>query len=186
MTFFLQKKINFFKGVRKYWQAKIELAKGQSITYNKVMLNFTSTTLPWIWLIIVVVASIIEAFTLSLTAIWFSLSALLLIFISMTGIPLAFQLFIFALLSLILLIFTKPLVIKYLRSEKTPTNADSLIGQKCMLSKSISQIEKGCVQIKDITWNAVSIDDSPIEKGSFCIIKEIRGNTLIVEKEKSL
>ncbi len=137
---------------------------------------------PWIWLGVAVLCVLIEAFTFSLTTIWFALGAVVLIFVSLTHIALQWQLLIFVVVSLLLLIFTRPFAVKKLKVKKTPTNADSLIGRKCIVTKEITELEKGEVKINGNEWSAQSVGGVSIQPGEEVTVKEIQGATLIVEK----
>lgn len=154
------------------------------MTYNKNMLNFSFALPSVAWLAVLILSSIIEALSLSLTAIWFACGALVAFIFSLLGFSITVQSVCFLLVSCILLIFTRPIAVKFFKLKKTATNADSLIGQKCKLTKAISDLEKGSLVIKGITWSATTIGSQPIEEGAVCIIKEIQGNTLIVEKSE--
>ena len=68
--------------------------------------------MPWIWVAVIIVCSIIEASTLSLTTIWAAIAAVPLVFLSRSVLSLKWQLLIFASLTLVLLISTRPLALK--------------------------------------------------------------------------
>lgn len=118
----------------------------------------------------------------TLTSIWFGCGAFVMIFLSFLPIPFRWQLLIFAVLSLLLLIFTRPLAVKKLRVKKTPTNSDSLIGKKVLVTEKITELEKGAVKVNGVIWSARSEDNSEIAKGSECRVSEIEGVTLVVKK----
>ncbi len=135
--------------------------------------------MPWIWLALVILFSVIEALTMTLTTVWFAASALVMVFVAMLHVPFPAQILLFVLFSAVLLFFTRPLALKFLK-KKTATNADSLIGSRCKLLTAVTQDEKGTVRLKGVEWSVASADGSPVEAGTECVIKEIKGNTLIV------
>ena len=137
---------------------------------------------PWFWFGIAVVCAIIEGLTLGLTTIWFALSAVLMIFISLLQPPFYVQCVLFALIALLLLFFTRPLALKFLHTKREKTNADSLIGKKALVFQTITEWEKGQVKINGIVWTAASVDSETIPAGAECIIEKIEGVTLIVKK----
>ena len=137
---------------------------------------------PWFWFGIAVICAIIEGMTLGLTTVWFALSAVLMIFISMLQPPFYVQCVLFALVALLLLFFTRPIALKFLHAKREKTNADSLIGKKALVLQTITEFEKGQVKINGIVWTAASIDGAVIPAGDECIIEKIEGVTLIVKE----
>ena len=137
---------------------------------------------PWFWFGIAVVCAVIEGLTLGLTTIWFALSAVLMIFISLLQPPFYVQCILFALIALLLLFFTRPLALKFLHTKREKTNADSLIGKKALALQTITEWEKGQVKINGAVWTAASVGGEAIPAGDECIIEKIEGVTLIVKK----
>ena len=137
---------------------------------------------PWFWFGVAVVCAVIEGMTLGLTTVWFSLSAVLMIFISMLHPPFYVQCVLFALVALLLLFFTRPIALKFLHTKRENTNADSLIGKKALVLQTITEWEKGQVKINGAVWTAASVDGAAIPAGDECIIEKIEGVTLIVKK----
>ena len=148
-------------------------------------MNTIGNYAPWFWLAITIICIVIESLTLNLTTIWFALSGLLLVFISFIPFSIKWQFLIFIVVSLLLLIFTRPIALRHFKFRRTETNVNALIGQKVIISAPISHFQKGAVKINGIEWSA-SCDDlgaeDTIQPGQECIIKEIRGVTAIVQK----
>lgn len=137
---------------------------------------------PWFWFAIAVICAVIEGMTLGLTTVWFALSAVLMIFISMLHPPFYVQCVLFALVALLLLFFTRPIALKLLHAKREKTNADSLIGKKALVLQTITEWEKGQVKINGVVWTAASVDGAVIPAGDECIIEKIEGVTLIVKE----
>ena len=145
------------------------------------MVDFIPNVMPWIWTGILVICIVIECFTFSLTTIWAALASVPLIFISRTSLSLQVQILIFAVITLLLIIATRPLALKLLRKEKNE-NINNLEGQKVIVTKKITATEKGEAKASNgVIWTAKSNNSSEIEKDSVCRILKIEGNTLIVE-----
>lgn len=145
------------------------------------MVDFIPNVMPWIWTGILVICIVIECFTFSLTTIWAALASVPLIFISRTSLSLQVQILIFAVITLLLIIGTRPLTLKLLRKEKNE-NINNLEGQKVIVTKKITATEKGEAKASNgVIWTAKSNNSSEIEKDSVCRILKIEGNTLIVE-----
>ena len=137
---------------------------------------------PWFWFGIAVICAVIEGMTLGLTTVWFALSAVLMIFISMLHPPFYVQCVLFALVALLLLFFTRPIALKLLHAKREKTNADSLIGKKAVVLQTITEWEKGQVKINGAVWTATSINSTDIPEGSECIIEKIAGVTVFVRE----
>lgn len=138
--------------------------------------------LHWFWFAMTVVFTLIEIFTAGLTTIWFALGSLAMIFISFTKIGFWWQVLLCLIISTLLLVLTRPILIKKLKIGSAKTNTDALIGEKCKVLKKITELEKGEVKIFGIIWSAKSLNNSVIQKDSLVIIRGIEGATLVVEE----
>lgn len=143
---------------------------------------------PMIWLGLLAVLLLVEAVTAGLTTIWFAGGALVAAVAAWMGAGELVQIVLFLAVSGILLIFTRPLAVKYLNKDKIETNANSLIGKKAVVTKDIDNLaQMGQVLINDVEWSARSTDDGKkVAKGTVVEIKEIRGVKLIVEKKEEI
>lgn len=141
---------------------------------------FAGNYTPWFWFLIAVVCAVIEGISFGLATIWFAISAVLMIFISLLHPPFYLQCLIFVVTALLLLFFTRPLALKYLHAKREKTNADSLIGKKAIVIHPITEWEKGQVKINGAVWMATSSNRTDIPEGSECIIEKIAGVTLFV------
>ena len=81
------------------------------------------------WLGLVVACVIIEALTVSLATIWFAAGALVAWLVYLTGLGFEVQIVVFLLVSIVCLLFTRPLAMKNSRCGRFKTNAESLIGR---------------------------------------------------------
>ena len=144
------------------------------------MIDFFLSHLIWFWLFIFIVCVVIETFTFSLTTIWGAVSALFMIIISRTQIPFQWQLIVFLVLTILLVIFTRPFAVKKLKLGKEKTNVDSLLGQEVIVISEIKEFSKGQVKTKNgVIWSAES-SFAPVAEGAKCLIEKINGNTLEV------
>lgn len=140
----------------------------------------------FVWIFIAVISIIIEGATLGLATIWFAFGALIAWIAQIIGFDQTTQIFVFLIVSIVLLIFTRPIAIKYLRIGKTRTNADSLIGDTGIVIKKIVNIDNvGQVKINGQIWSASSINDNIIDEGKHVIVKEIKGVKLRVEEKNN-
>ena len=146
------------------------------------IIQVLSNNLPWVWVAVTIICIVIETLTLALTTIWFGISSFVLVFLAFTPIPFGVQLFIFVALSLVLLIFTRPVVKKKLNQKKIATNYERIIGQIAVVTKKITALDKGSVKINGMEWTAAVKEDITLEEGSKCIIEEIAGVTAYVKQ----
>ena len=127
-----------------------------------------------------IIFAIIEAFTLGLTTIWLAMAALVMVFLSFLPIPLVVQILIFLAISAVLLFYTRPLAIKKFKTGKVKTNVDSLVGKHALVTKQISEFDKGEVKLNGLYWSARSDDGSTITEGTKCEVMRIEGVKAIV------
>ena len=141
---------------------------------------------PVIWLVILIVLLVIEVITLGLSTIWFAGGALASFIAALAGANVAVQVVLFLAVSIILLLFTRPVVMKYLNRNKTATNADSLIGEQAVVTQTINNLmSRGEVFINGVAWTARSgREDEVIEKDTVVRILRIDGVKLIVERKE--
>lgn len=138
-----------------------------------------------VWLAILIIMVVIEIVTLGLTTIWFAGGALVAFIASLLGAGLPIQVVLFILVSLLLLLGTRPLAVKYFNKDRVKTNAESLIGTVGIVMQEIDNLHaQGMVQVNGQEWTARSTDDTVIEKGKEVLIEEIRGVKLIVKEKK--
>ena len=142
-----------------------------------------SRFLPLTWLLIAVGLGIIEAVTVDLVAICFSIGAFITILPASFGVPFPVQLLFFIAVSLVILVFTRPVAKKVLKVKKTSTNADQIIGMVGVVIHPIDNITgSGRVMVNDLDWAARSDDGVPIEVNEKVLIKAIEGVKVIVER----
>lgn len=138
-----------------------------------------------IWLILAVILAVAELLSLNLTTIWFALAALISFFVALTGLNIIVQIVVFLLTSILLLIFTKPFVKKYLKVGSEKTNVDSLIGKEAIVKESIDNLKnEGVVYINGLSWSARNIVNQPIPVNATVLIIKVEGVKLIVKEKE--
>ena len=137
-----------------------------------------------IWIIALVVLILEELLTMGLTTVWFAGGSLVGLLLAVLGAPVWAQLIAALVVSLILLLTTRPIAIKYFNKDRVRTNAESLIGHMAVVMTDIDNLEGvGLVNVGGQEWSARSSDDSTvIPAGSVVRILSISGVKLIVEK----
>lgn len=134
------------------------------------------------WFIAFLVLLFIEIITVNLVTIWFAVGSLAALFVSFFSDSIVLQVVVFILVSVFVLLITKPLMKKFKSFQVTPTNSDRVIGKIGDVTKKIEKNKYGEVKIFGNTWTAYS--DEEIEVGSKVKVLEIEGVKLIVKKEE--
>lgn len=137
------------------------------------------------WLIALALLIFIEIVTLGLTTIWFAGGALVAFIVSLFFDNLLVEIILFLLVSMILLFFTRPLVLKYFNPKKTRTNYQAVIGKEAYVIIAIDNISAtGQVVVDGQEWSAKSKENVVIEKGTKVIIHDVVGVKLIVSQKR--
>ena len=134
------------------------------------------------WLVAFVILIGIEAATMALTTIWFAGGAVFAFFAAVLEFSVQTQLVVFLIVSFVLLLFTRPLAIRFVNRETVKTNVDGLIGRKAKVIKKIDNNEpSGAAVVNGQEWTArASEDGKRYEAGTIVKVKEIRGVTMYV------
>ena len=136
-----------------------------------------------IWALVIVGMIIFELVTLgNLVSVWFAFGALGALLVSLFSSNLTIQVLVFVVLSIVSLIFVRPITHKILKGTEVATNADRLLGKEIILDTDITQENWGLVKINGIEWSATTADDSEIAAGTSVIVTAIEGVKLIVKK----
>ena len=138
----------------------------------------------WGWLIAAVILMVVEAATVSLTSIWLAAGSLAAALTAMITDRFLIQLLVFVIVSLVLLIVTRPLANRWINRRTVPTNVDALIGQSAVVLQDVHRMEYGEVKVNGQIWTAaLSPESEEVSAGEVVIIKAVEGVRLIVGKE---
>jgi membrane protein implicated in regulation of membrane protease activity len=142
---------------------------------------------PWLYLGLAVVFSGVElASGFSLTTIWFALAALATSLLSaLTGVlPVGIRwkllLAVFLVISVLLLVFTRPFAVKKLRVGHIKTNVDALAGRDAPVLKAITGHDSGEIKLDGKVWTAVAENGETIPEGETCTVVKIEGVHAVV------
>lgn len=138
------------------------------------------------WLIVAGLCFVIESFTVGFFVFWFGIGALIAIIVSLFIDNLFIQAISFVCSSSLLLVLTKPLVKKFVKTPETkPTNVYSIIGKEGIVLEDIDSINStGKVKVNGELWSAIA--DTDIQKDSKIKVVSINGVKLKVEKIPTL
>lgn len=134
------------------------------------------------WILIAVVCGSIEIFTMGFWFLWLALAALLVavgVRLEWLG-SLQLQLILFALFTLIFIIFTRPLVVKLFKTQDTISNVKALVGQYGISTTNLAPLQYGQVKVNGEIWTALS--QSEINADTRIVVTGIDGVKLIVEE----
>lgn len=135
-----------------------------------------------LWIVSLIAFIVVEAVTAQLVTIWFAAGALCALVAEVLDAPLWLQLTIFVVVSAITLAATRPLVKKMKSKPSVSTNADSIIGQKALVTEDIDNLAaKGRADINGMSWSARSEDNTKIPAGTEVVVRRIEGVKLIVK-----
>src|SRR6059058_6164381 len=135
----------------------------------------------WVWVLAAFLLLIIEFFTTTAHVGFFAVGAFLVaILVSLdAGGPLWFQLIFFAISSVVLLIFVRPIIVRKLGLNKTPV-VDSMSGQHAIALQDMAAESDGRAEMRGTTWSARNIGATPLARGQKCVVDRVVGLTLYV------
>lgn len=134
------------------------------------------------WLIFFITLVIVELITVNLVTIWFAFGALVTLLASLYITDTVILLAVFTLVSLLLLLITKPVVKKLKVKKVVATNLDQVIGKTGVVTEPIAKDKIGEVKVLGKRWSAYS--DREISKDKKVKILSISGVKLKVEEKE--
>lgn len=140
---------------------------------------------PLYWLVALGAFVVIEIITMGLTTIWFAGGSLVAFVAGICGAPVWLQVVLFLLVSVLLLIFTRPIAEKHFNNSRAKTNVDNLIGKHCRVIEEIDNFSQtGKIMLNGIEWTARSTGEGKIPLDAKVEVKEIKGAHAVVELVK--
>lgn len=137
----------------------------------------------FIWLASMVVFIVVEIITVGLTSIWFAGGALTALLAALAGFPLPVQILGFFAVSFLLLFFTRPFALKYVKPHNVKTNYEEIIGREVRVTGRIdNRAGTGTADFNGQEWTARSTeDDTVFETGEIVYVADIKGVKLYVK-----
>ena len=134
------------------------------------------------WLILTIVFTVIEFIIPALVTVWFAFAAAMTIFISLAFDNLKVEITFFTIVSVLAIIFIRPLAKKILSKNKDNFDAETI--DTSIIVKKIIDISKEekiyDVSYKGSIWTALS--NEVFEVGDIPIITGFKGNKIIIKK----
>jgi membrane protein implicated in regulation of membrane protease activity len=91
----------------------------------------------------------------------------------------------FLLMSILLVVFTRPFAVKKLSVGKEKTNVYDLVDKEAIVTKRISKFEKGEVKIRGQIWTAISENGEEIAEGTECVVVRFEGVKAVIKAPDS-
>ncbi len=133
----------------------------------------------WLWLGLSVLFVLIELGTTALVSIWLVVGSIAALFTSFLTPEPTWQWLVFAVVSILALIVTRPLVRKFrTRNGTAHTGADRNVGRTACVLEAIVPGKPGRVRLDGVDWAAAS--DVPLEPDALCTVLSVNGTTLTV------
>ena len=134
------------------------------------------------WLILTIIFSVIEFIGPALVSVWFAIASALTIFVSLMFDNIKIELVFFTIISILAILFLRPLAKKILFKNKDNFDAEKI--DTCIKIKKIVDISKEekvyDVSYKGSIWTALG--NEIFEVGDIPIILGFRGNKIIIKK----
>lgn len=141
-----------------------------------------------IWLILFIVFLVVELVTAgALVSIWFCVGALVAVAVAYFGGPFWLQMTLFVVVSIGLLLGTKPFLKKYMDPKISATNADRILKNRGIVEEEINNLAGlGSVKIDGKSWTARNVDgEAIIPVGAEVEVVGIEGVKAMVKMVKS-
>lgn len=133
----------------------------------------------YVWFIIALVLGVLEISTANLVSIWFVISSLLSMVVSLFTDNLLIQIGVFVLVGISLIPISRKLY-KKIKSRNVSTNFDRIIGMKGIVTEDITKDNIGEVKVDGKRWSAYS--DTDISKGETVEVLSINSVKIKVKK----
>lgn len=140
------------------------------------------------WLVILIVLLGIEMATMGLTTIWFAGGTVIAILAALLHAPIIVQIVLFFLVALVLLIFTRPVAVRYFNRDRIRTNVESIVGKQAIVTEEIDNLQaKGKVTVGGQEWTARSAEAAKsIETGAVVTVVSVSGVKLMVSESENV
>lgn len=141
-----------------------------------------------IWLVILIVSIAVEVITLGLTSIWFAGGALIAVVFAALSLPIWLQILVFLVISLLLMVFTRPIAVKYFNRDRVRTNVESMVGRQAIVISEIDNLQGiGQVTVGGQEWSARSeVDSQRMGVGTVVQVVAVSGVKLIVREDPQM
>lgn len=134
-----------------------------------------------VWLIVAVAFGIAELMTTSLTLVWFSIGALILMVLSTFIESIIIQIALFAAISITLLVVFTKYFVDQDKTYRYNTNLQGIEQRTGIVKEEIPSHMTGIVTLTGEDWTAISEDGEKIQVGQLVKVIRIEGVKLVVK-----
>lgn len=161
------------------------LCNKKSITLKttSIMIEYLLAHMWQVWAVVALLCLILELSSGDFFIICFSIGAVFAVLTSVLGLSIYWQIFVFALFSLLSVLFIRPIALRYLHKNdpNRASNADALLGRTGRVTENIPADGTGYVQIDGDQWRAVSSTKTAIDKGTSVRVVDRESTIVTVE-----
>jgi inner membrane protein len=135
----------------------------------------------WVWVLVAFLLLTIEFFATTAHVGFFAIGAFLVAILVGAGVPIPLwaQLLTFAISSVVLLVFVRPVVVRKLGLSTTHI-VDTLVGEQAIVLTDLAVAAEGKAEMRGSTWTARNIGEAPLLKGQRCSVERVVGLTIYV------
>lgn len=139
------------------------------------------------WIGLLVIFLLVEIATVGLTSIWFAGGALVAGVVCIVGGPLWLQVVLFFVVSFVLLYFTRPWALRFVKPKNVKTNYEELEGKTVRILETVNNIEgTGRAIYNGMEWSArAERDDVTFEVEELAQVLRVQGVKLILQKKEN-
>ena len=133
--------------------------------------------MPYIWIGVIVFASVAEIYTFAHVSVWFIPSALIAFVLSLTGIHVWIQVLLFFIITLILLVLSRTIFKYFMKFKTNIADSDVIIGKNAIVTEEINNYKNtGIIRINGLVWTAKADENDVIyESGLVVTVVRIDG-----------
>lgn len=148
------------------------------------MIEYFQNNLWQFWTLVGIICLILELTSGDFFIMCFSIGAFVSALGAACGANFTVQIIIFAIASLLCLLFVRPLALKYFHRNDNNrlSNADAMVGRKGVVTESIEAGGYGRVKIDGDSWKAQSDGDIAIDKGARVEVTAIESVIITVKQ----
>lgn len=135
----------------------------------------------WIWVLIGIILLSAEFVSSTMHIGLFAVGAFVVAILVGLGVemPLWSQLILFTAVSVVSLLFVRPILVKKLRlTENKPM--DTLVGEQAMAMEDIAPASVGKAELRGTTWSARNVGENVLVRGQRCVVAKVDGLSIHV------
>ncbi|HEX3068124.1 MAG TPA: NfeD family protein [Thermoanaerobaculia bacterium] len=135
----------------------------------------------WFWVLLAFLLLTVEFFATTAHIGFFAVGAFIVAILVGLGLPIPLwaQLLTFAISSVVLLIFVRPVVVRKLGLSKTHV-VDTMVGEQAIVLVDLAVAAEGKAEMRGSTWTARNVGETQLLKGQRCVVEKVVGLTLYV------